>query len=409
MNTALSKDRLDMLNSILDKELDHLAYEDNLDNNTFDKENFDSMKFRSLTSKDFTSSSSLQFERNYETNLKEPRDITNQTNFKKSKNESTEPIQNLRMQDDLLELQSKIVNLEKKLGSLNNSTLSTKQMEYSSNSKHKINNQREHTRNYNERQTKEDLNDSLEYSPLQGKYTTRSPLKSSNRNLGDTLKDSSVFRNDSSSLSHSNSPIQRKTNKKERRSISQKSGKKSQIIKDVLERSIKEAQSQLDLSKASIKRRSVSRGRSNSINGKSPSVQKRNAGDSPIDKGSYQEIIILNKKMMELKKKRDEEKLLLQTEKFKNQEMIVQIEKMNSKMKKMQVDLEKFAKIDFDYNKLMESFEKSEYIRNQQKQLIANLQQEIEELKKGNNFESSENDEIKKKKNMSKSKTKKKL
>jgi len=157
-----------------------------------------------------------------------------------------------------------------------------------------------------------------------------------------------------------------------------------------------------------IKRRSISRGRSGSI-AKSPSTKRSGGGnaDSPQEKGNYQEIIVLNKRVMELKKRRDEEKAALQTERVKNQEMAVQLEKMNTKMKKMQIELERFAKIDVDYNKLMESFEKSEYIRNQQKRLIESLQQEIEELKRYEG-KASESDEAKKKK-LTKPKVKKKL
>jgi len=396
MNSSLSKDKINMINSILDKELSLLTVEDYGSNTILEKENYESQKPRGLTTKDFASNSNLY----YDTIGKEPRDITNQGSFQRSKNEKMETFDNsARMQDDLIELQSKIVNLEKKLGNLNNGTSPPKEAEYSSS----VNSQSRHYQGQSQgqgRNTKSYKSDLLDYSPLQQKYNNnnKSPLSGSKKNYGDSLRDSSVFKDVSDSSSDAHSPIPQRRTEKERKSLRQSSGKKSKLDKTYLENSIKEAQSQLDQSKSMIKRRSISRGRSGSI-AKSPSTKRSGGGnaDSPQEKGNYQEIIVLNKRVMELKKRRDEEKAALQTERVKNQEMAVQLEKMNTKMKKMQIELERFAKIDVDYNKLMESFEKSEYIRNQQKRLIESLQQEIEELKRYEG-KASESDEAKKKK-----------
>jgi len=401
MNSNLSKDQLSLINSVLDKELSLLTVEDYATNTVSEKENYDFQKPRGLTTKDFGSNSNSYYEKNYESNFKEPRDITNQGSFQRSKNEKVESYgQSARMQDDLIELQSKIVNLEKKLGNLNNSTSPPNEAEYSSSLQGR--NTKSH-KNYS--------NDLLDYSPLQNKYNSnKSPLSGSKKHFGDSLRDSSVFKDVSDSSSDANSPIQKRKTEKSRKSILQSSGKKSRMDKTILENSIKEAQSQLDQSKSMIKRRSVSRGRSGSMHQKSPSTKRSNVDTSPQEKGNYQEIIVLNKRVMELKKKRDEERSALQTERAKNQEMAVQLEKMNTKMKKMQIELERFAKIDVDYNKLMESFEKSEYIRNQQKKLIENLQQEIEELKRYETGGKSlgSDDSIAKKK-LTKSKVKKKI
>ncbi len=401
-SNLLSKDQLSLINSVLDKELSMLTVDDYATNTVSEKENYDFQKPRGLTSKDFGSNSNSYYEKNYEsTNFKEPRDITNQGSFQRSKNDKMESSygQSARMQDDLIELQSKIVNLEKKLGNLNNGTSPPNEAEYSS--------------SLQGRNTKSYKNDILDYSPLQNKYNSnKSPLSGSKKHFGDSLRDSSVFKDVSDSSSDANSPIQKRKTDKGKKSILQSSGKKSRMDKSILENSIKEAQSQLDQSKSMIKRRSVSRGRSGSMHQKSPSTKRSNV-DSPQEKGNYQEIIILNKRVMELKKKRDEERSALQNERAKNQEMAVQLEKMNTKMKKMQIELERFSKIDVDYNKLMESFEKSEYIRNQQKKLIENLQQEIEELKRyegggsGKSLVGSDDSTTKKK--LTKSKVKKKI
>lgn len=87
---------------------------------------------------------------------------------------------------------------------------------------------------------------------------------------------------------------------------------------------------------------------------------------------------------MDLKKKHEDDKGCLIKERLKNQELQNQHDKMDKKMKKMIVELDKLSKVHTDYNRLMESFEKSEYIRNQQKNIIQNLNMEIDQLKKEN-------------------------
>lgn len=396
MNTSLTKDQINIMNSILDKELDFLSADYNSAHIVPDKENYSTQKARGLTSKDFDkSTNSILYDRVNDSNFKEPRDITNQSNFKKHRTELQDPPNpSLRMQDDLLDLQSKIVDLEKKLGSLNNGPSPQRQREYNAS-----NNRTSGYGGYEDvgrvqRTLRDELNDSLDDSPLKKKYENKSPFKSSTDKLANSYKDHS--------LSDSESPLRKQTHRG-RRSASNTSNRKP--TKSALEQSIKEAQSQLDQARGSLRKRSFSRNKSSS---NLRSASKKKAEDSPPkEAGNYQEIIILNKKLMEVKKARDEERSALLNERAKNQEMMAHLEKLNAKMKKMQIDLEKFAKIDVDYNRLMESFEKSEYIRNQQKQLISSLQQEIEELKRNNepvNLKSSENDEMKKKKS-TKSKT----
>lgn len=394
MNPNLTKDQISMMNSILDRELNLLSGNQSLDTPAIEKENFETQKPRGLSTKDFASSG--HSEKNFESSYKEPRDITNQNNPRKAREFPEPPQPSSKMQNDLLELQSKILSLEKTFGSLN--AVNSPPHQNVSSSQYNTNSQKilEESRG---KPLRDELNDSLEESPLRKKSTAKSPYRrtAGKHGLGESLKESTMSKDDSL-LSHSYSPAHRKSSHV-RRSSSQNSNRK--YDKSALEQSIREAQSQLDQSKSSLRMRSSSRGRSSS-NVKSRSASKKKTGaESPREPGNYQEITILNKKVMELKKKRDEERAALLTERNRNQEMTVQVDKLNSKMKKMQIDLEKFAKIDLDYQKLMESFEKSEYIRNQQKQLIANLHLEIDQLKQQNelyNTRQTEPEEIKKKK-----------
>jgi len=88
------------------------------------------------------------------------------------------------------------------------------------------------------------------------------------------------------------------------------------------------------------------------------------------------EVVQLNRKIMSLKKCLEEERNALLKEKQKSREYTEEIERLNKKMKKLEIRNDKNTQLESDYVKLMESFEKSETIRKQQKQLIANLKKD---------------------------------
>ncbi|KAL4500151.1 hypothetical protein ABPG73_011259 [Tetrahymena malaccensis] len=186
---------------------------------------------------------------------------------------------------------------------------------------------------------------------------------------------------------------------------SKRENSKGRSNKFQLEKKIQEAETVLNNSKNSIKRslsKNNSINRNNSLknianNGSQASLQngthsasKRNNSNSinksqkNIDQviSNHNEVQVLNKKVMQLKKQSEQDKQLIIKERLRNNELQEEIDKLNRKMKKMANQIEKSNALEEDYKKLMQSFEKSEYIRQQQKQLITNLKNELDNFKK---------------------------
>ena len=105
----------------------------------------------------------------------------------------------------------------------------------------------------------------------------------------------------------------------------------------------------------------------------------------------YSEIAKLNKKIMGMQKLLDEDRVLMLKERKTNNDLREELDRLNRKIKKMEITNEKAEQLDLDYARLLDSFEKSENIRKHQKQLIENLRGEIEFLKRANSGKAKEN------------------
>ena len=166
-----------------------------------------------------------------------------------------------------------------------------------------------------------------------------------------------------------------KKTKENKENLEEKNPPKPTKLKKMknIEESIKENENLLDISKNLMKKSSCKKSRNMSNN----TPKSRNDSPKPLDisgqKSNMPETILLNKKIMMLKKNLEEERGGLGKEKQKNKELKEEIERLNRRIKKMEIKNEKNSQLECDYLKLMESFEKSETIRKQQKLLIANL------------------------------------
>lgn len=361
MNQSVPKDRLNMINSLLDQELDFLT---SSSKGYTDKENFDSQKPPRSSKKLTQSVGSNASDKSSElTNSKGPRDVTNQESYNLPR-----PV----FRNDLLDLQTKISCLEKKLEVINRQPSPRSHEDFdlgeSMNSFAKFESNKFH---------KDDTIESPEFSPLRKKYGDHSMIKNTAEKMGHSITDSSPFREGSTHRSSKSSPETKRTGSAKR------AGRKShrKVDSKVLELSIKEAQGQLDQTKYQVRQRSSSKGRLNTMPG---SAKKKKNSDVEGDPAKYHDVVVMNKKLMELKKEEDEYRSALLTQRTSNQELAFQLDKLNMKERKMKGDLDKLSKVEKDFNKLMESFEKSEFIRNKQKEVIEILQQELKGLRKQN-------------------------
>jgi len=420
MNTSITADQYNIMNSLLDKELEGLKNSSHYSIAGSEKENRDLNKSRELTTKDFNNSfqSSEKKPSGYR---KEPSDITNKITYNSYTTDVTEPTnKSLKMQEDLLELQSKILNLEKRITSMNN----TSPIRRSDNAPLQSDlgfQKHQESRMGDSRMGDSKLNDSFDNSPLEKKYaeSQKSPFRVSTSQIGKkNPKENSFSKHPVTDKDASSDSERDEEEEEEEEDEGYRKKIKSSIStpqhrgnKFVVDQNLRDAQTKLNQLKGQIKRSSSQHGKSRSVS------RGRGLATQSIEGGNYQEIHILNKRLLEYKKRHEEDKEALLKERLRNQELTAQVEKLNKKIKKMQIDLEKYTKFQGDYNKLMESFEKSEYVRNQQKQIIANLNYEIEQLRReneeisrstGQSFPVSLGEE-KKKKKRGKSKTKKKL
>ena len=143
-----------------------------------------------------------------------------------------------------------------------------------------------------------------------------------------------------------------------------------------MEKEILEAENKLTQSKNSLKRNFIkSKDKNEKINSTSCDSKK---SKKKIVVGGNNEIEYLKKKIYQMQKLREQEKQLIFKEKAKNNELKDEIEKLQKKLKKIEIQSEKKMFIESDYKKLMESFEKSEFIREQQKKLITALKEELD-------------------------------
>lgn len=153
--------------------------------------------------------------------------------------------------------------------------------------------------------------------------------------------------------------------------------KKQKKIKSI-ERSIEEKENSLNISKTFLKKSSSTKNSKNKSYLGQSKQSSRNNSPNPFQNqnNNVPEVVQLNRKIMALRKSLDEERNALMKEKQKNRELNEEIERLNRKVKKLEIKNEKSSQLESDYVKLMESFEKSEAIRKQQKLLISNLKKE---------------------------------
>ena len=382
MNNSLTADQINMMNSILDKELDILKENSFADGPHHNRENSGQI----LRTKDLTSSTEHTAYKTSSPKLhrvdsnqgysfqKENSSYSSSTYRNRNNNRGEEPSErSLKVQDDLLDLQNKILNMEKKL--LQMSSLNSPPKPTHQNSRALIN--KDVTKFSPENV------DSQNSTPMRRKY--QEELTQSQRTT--VIRDSAMNKTNSA---QKKIQFQDQASESEEESFrqhepSKKGGVKSpgkRLNKFLLEQEIKGEQIKLEKSKSRLKR-SSSKVSNKSISARGSPNSSRGMSYRTRTNESFQtnEIQVLNKKMQTLKKKNDESKSLLIKERLRNQELLQQNEKFAKKLKKSQIELEKYQKLDNDYQRLLESFEKSEFIRNQQKQLIASLNEEIENLK----------------------------
>ena len=171
---------------------------------------------------------------------------------------------------------------------------------------------------------------------------------------------------------------QKKLEFEEKQMIKEAKIKKQKKIKSI-EKSIEEKENSLNISKHFLKKSPSNKNKSKSYIRDSKS-NSRNNSPKPLTisnkNSNVPEVVQLNRKIMSLKKCLEEERNALLKEKQKSREYTEEIERLNKKMKKLEIRNDKNTQLESDYVKLMESFEKSETIRKQQKQLIANLKKD---------------------------------
>ena len=149
-----------------------------------------------------------------------------------------------------------------------------------------------------------------------------------------------------------------KENFRKKPEIPCENSKKHKKIKNI-EKSIEEKENSLNLSKPFLKKSSGKKAKNRSFTPKSRADSQHIF--NPISKNTTNmpEIILLNKKIMMLKRNLEEERVNLNKEKQKNREYKEEMERILRKIKKLEIRNEKNSQLEADYLKLMESFEKS--------------------------------------------------
>ncbi|KAL4454958.1 hypothetical protein ABPG74_006340 [Tetrahymena malaccensis] len=134
---------------------------------------------------------------------------------------------------------------------------------------------------------------------------------------------------------------------------------------------IKEASSKRSYSQKSQRERSLSQG----------------ANFFPIDSFAqqYHESLDLKQKIAQIRKQYETEKEILNEERERNKIINENVDSLQIKIKKIQTIIERNQQNEKDYQKLIESYNKSEQIRKQQKLLILQLKEEIELHKNNQN------------------------
>ncbi|EAS00395.2 hypothetical protein TTHERM_00220680 (macronuclear) [Tetrahymena thermophila SB210] len=238
--------------------------------------------------------------------------------------------------------------------------------------------------------------------------------KSNKKYFQKMLPNNAEKNDNASTYSQSKSP----KNILKKRSISSKSSKTVQQddqLRD-LEKEIKGAEHSLDISKKFLKQAlSISSSRLNlktdsAVNKSNYSFRQQGFQDTsskrsysqksqrerslsqganffPIDSFAqqYHESLELKQKIAQIRKQYETEKDILNEERERNKVINESIDNLSIKIKKIQMIVERNQQNEKDYQKLIESYNKSEQIRKQQKLLILQLKEEIEVHKSNQN------------------------
>lgn len=359
MNSSLSIDQINLMNSILDKELD--IYKD-------DPSPKHQLKYSSTNTRSEKPESCLKQSTSSERLETRP---TKTVDFVEPAKKS------VKIKEELDDLQSKIASMERMVTNLESPMWGDPEL--STHKKHSPkaqSQQRPRERAKHQRDPEESASPSS--SPRIQRKTTRTAL--------DLHKN--IRKLDMSHQGDDYEAVEVAKNPKKRRSSSYTPSRSSENLK--LQQEIKNEMVKLDQEKLLLfKHIPTLKVPSGSTRRKrSTSCSQRNSCKSS-SRGDFQsnEIHILNKRLRALNRSFEEEHDQRMKEHIKNQQLIQSNEALLKTIKKLQIDLEKFQKLDSDYQRLLTSFEKSEYIRTQQRMLISNLQAELDQRKNGENKE----------------------
>lgn len=375
MNTSLTADQINMMNSILDRELDSLREVSYRDVST----RVSRIQNRSTASYlDSNYSNVINRPNKTDSFHKPPKDIPSykHSGLYKTVDINETANKSLRMQEELLELQNKISEMERMVNQINSPAKNV-----SSASKRKRSPSKE---DYRSKYQESEIGLTRKYQEGSPSKTQVPPQRKSSKNRNPPRLDNQSPKSDTKS------PYSASTKQRRQRSSSYTPGKRFENLR--LKEEIDREVVKLEHDKTYLRRTSpgrLSTGRS--YRKESPtSVRRLSAKTYSGERQPVNEVHILNKKLSAMTKKYEEERKERERENLKVQELMRYNEKILGALKKMQLEVDKYKKLDKDYHKLSESFEKSEYIRNQQKVLISNLQAELEQYRTVENQDANE-------------------
>ena len=351
------------MNFILNKELELLGEHDSI--TSIKPIKSDRRPLASYTSKSIDFAFSFNDQENtpsYTSKYREPNeaikilqthqpDQTNLQDFSKQNNNKT--------QKDFLQLYSKVMELEKQIYSKDS---------YSSTIPRNPNTFVNRTsNNFNE---KENNHSHSEKYSLKDRLRTSDDLSKKSIELINKLKRKTDIMNQNARQEQNSlaRDFHEEDNdlfsRREKRPISKELPKSSR--KKISKRKHSESDDDSDVSfgKNNLKRNKSTK----SFSGKK---QKLNNNSFEMQKADYK------KQMDKLKKEYNEDKTALMKERIEGLELVEKVKKLEKKMQKLEVTLYNASRIEKDYDKLIESFEKSEHIRNQQKRVLKGLNEEI--------------------------------
>ena len=363
MSSQFSIDSLTMMNNALNRELQRLGEDYVYDSAIKQRRNLSNLTSpsshlhhtQSISTLSFNSVKNLPGER-----LKSPRNMFEQENI--SKVEATS--KGLKMQKELISLHSKVLSLEKKVHLIDARTPTKKRKREVQTARKTSSHKKSVKKKFIEekRSPKIQKDREINNQGMKSQYSAGKCVESFGGRSVSPLKNPILF--DSCTRSDS----QRKRPLETKRKIGAYSNEKT----------MKKKYHETSGSKKTFEQKTGS-----------PSILKNSEfrmhspvkGDSVISRIRDHENVLLNKKIMKLKKEYNEDKVSLKSERIKGEELAKEIEKLERKANKLQSNIDRFSKLGTEYKKLGSAFDKSEEIRRQQKNLIGNLNYELTLLK----------------------------